>query len=400
MIEDYVMTALRDIRNRKKRSWLTMLGIIIGVAAVVSLISLGQGLEDAFNKQFEQLGANVIMITPGSGFASTGMSASSLGRSDLDLIKKVRGVNSAAEMISKLSKVEFEGELKHTFISGIPLGTDVLDNMKAFDIVQGRDLKKTDSSGIVVGYNIANGKYFKKKVVVGNIIKVNDKKFKVVGTLEKVGNPQDDANVIMLIDSASELFDTKDYMTIMADSKEGFDVSDVAENIKKAMRKDRNQKVGEEDFSIQTTEQLKESVGTILNLIQSVLIGIAAISLLVGGIGIMNTMYTSVLERTRDIGVMKAIGAKNSNIMTIFLLESGIIGMSGGAIGCIIGFAMSKSVELLSSSQLGVDYLKASITIELTLGALAFSFFVGMISGAMPAFRAARLKPTEALRYE
>ena len=400
MIEDYVKTALTDIRNRKKRSWLTMLGIIIGVAAVVSLISLGQGLEDAFNKQFEQLGANVIIITPGSGFASTGVSASSLGRQDLDLIKKVRGVNSAAGMISKISKVEFDGELKHTFVSGIPLGVDVLDNMQTFEIVQGRDLKKTDTTGILIGDNIAKGKFFKKKVVVGNVITVNDKKFKVVGTLERVGNPQDDANVIMLLDSASELFDTKDYMTIMADSKPGFDTSDVAENIQKAMRKDRNQKVGEEDFSVQTTEQLKESVGTILNLIQSVLIGIAAISLLVGGIGIMNTMYTSVLERTRDIGVMKAIGAKNSNIMTIFLLESGIIGMSGGAIGCLIGFAMSKSIELLSSSQLGVDYLQASITVELTLGALAFSFFVGMLSGALPAIRAASLKPTEALRYE
>lgn len=400
MIEDYVKTAYRDIRNRKKRSWLTMIGIIIGVAAVVSLISLGQGLEDAFNEQFEMMGANMIMIMPGSGLVSTGMSGSSLTNDDLELIKKVRGVNSAAGMISKISKVEFSGELKRTFVSGLPLDVDVIENIESFKVVGGRDLKKTDRNGILIGYNIAEGKFFKKKVLVGNIITVNDKKFKVVGTMEKIGNPQDDANVIMMQESAIELFDTEDLMTIMVDTKPGFEPDVVAENIKKALRKDRNQKVGEEDFTIQTAEQLKETFNSILNLIQSVLIGIAAISLLVGGIGIMNTMYTSVLERTRDIGVMKAIGAKNSNIMSIFLIESGMIGMTGGAIGVILGLSMSKAIEYLSSTQLGVDYLKASMAPEIILGALAFSFIVGMVSGTTPAIRAARLKPTDALRYE
>ncbi|MFH1127468.1 MAG: ABC transporter permease [archaeon] len=400
MIKDYVMTAYRDIRNRKKRSWLTMIGIIIGVAAVVSLMSLGQGLEDAFNEQFEMMGANIIMVMPGGGLASMGMSGSSLTSDDLELIKKVRGVNSAAGMISKIAKVEFGGELKHTFVSGMPLGVDVIENIESFKVVGGRDLRETDRNGILIGYNIAEGKFFKKKVLVGNTITVNDKKFKVVGTLEKIGNPQDDANVIMILESASDLFDTEDMMTIMADTKPGFEPGVVAENIKKAMRKDRDQKVGEEDFSVQTAEQLKETVNTILNLVQSVLIGIAAISLLVGGIGIMNTMYTSVLERTRDIGVMKAIGARNSSIMTIFLIESGMIGMAGGAMGVIIGLSMSKIIEYVSSAQLGVDYLKAAMPPELILGALAFSFFVGMLSGTTPAIRAARLKPTDALRYE
>ena len=230
---------------------------------------------------------------------------------------------------------------------------------------------------------------------------INGKKFRVVGTLERIGNPDDDQAFIIPLETARNLFDEPDnLMVIMANLKPGFDASEVAENIKKAMRRDRDQKKGEEDFSVQTSEQLKETVGDVLNLVQGVLVVIAGISLLVGGIGIMNTMYTSVLERTRDIGVMKAIGARNINIMWIFLIESGIIGLVGGAIGCAIGIAISKSIEYASSTQLGVDYLKASTAPELIFGALAFSFLVGMLSGTLPAMRAARLKPTDALRYE
>ncbi len=403
MMEDYVKTAYRDIKNRKKRSWLTMIGIIIGVAAVVSLVSLGQGLKDGMNAEFDKMGADIIMIMPGSGFESMGSAGSSLTNDDVEVIRKVRGVNLAGGFLTKIAKVEFGNEMKYSWVSGLPLdeSKEIMDNMDSFNIESGRDLKRGDTYKTLAGNAVAVGDFFKNKVRAGDYVIINDKKFRVVGTLERIGNPDDDQAFIIPLETARELFDEPDnLMVIMANIKPGFDVSDVAENINKAMRKDRDQKIGEEDFNVQTAEQLKETVVSILNLVQAVLIGIAGISLLVGGIGIMNTMYTSVLERTRDIGVMKAIGARNVNIMWIFLIESGIIGLVGGAIGCVIGISISKSIEYLSSVELGVDYLKASVAPELIFGALAFSFIVGMLSGTLPAVRAARLKPTDALRYE
>ncbi len=403
MMEDYVKTAYRDIKNRKKRSWLTMIGIIIGIAAVVSLISLGQGLKDGMNAEFDKMGAEIIMIMPGSGFESMGSVGSSLTKDDVEVIRKVRGVNVAGGFLTKIAKVEFGNEMKYSWVSGLALdeSKEIIDNMESFVIESGRDLKRGDTYKTIIGNSVASGDFFKTKVRTGDYVMINGKKFRVVGTIGRIGNPDDDQAMMIPLETARDLFDEPDaLMVIMANIKPGFDASDVAENIKKAMRKDRDQKKGEEDFSVQTADQLKETVESILNLVQAVLIGIAGISLLVGGIGIMNTMYTSVLERTRDIGVMKAIGARNINIMWIFLIESGIIGLVGGAIGCAIGISISKSIEYLSSVELGVDYLKASVAPELIFGALAFSFFVGMISGTLPALRAARLKPTDALRYE
>ena len=135
-------------------------------------------------------------------------------------------------------------------------------------------------------------------------------------------------------------------------------------------------------------------------MVQAVLVGIAGISLLVGGIGIMNTMYTSVLERTKEIGTMKAIGAKNSDILQIFLFESGLLGLVGGTIGVVLGIGLGKSVEYIATIALDTNLVQASITLPLVFGALGFSFFIGSISGIFPAFQAAKLKPADALRYE
>ncbi len=151
---------------------------------------------------------------------------------------------------------------------------------------------------------------------------------------------------------------------------------------------------------VQTFEQVMKSFQTIFGMVQAVVIGIVAISLLVGGIGITNTMYTSVLERTRDIGIMKAVGARNSDILKLFMIESGMLGLVGGAVGIMIGVGLSKAVEITISKLYNFVYLKASFPWYLILGALAFSFLVGSISGVMPARQAAKMKPVDALRYE
>jgi putative ABC transport system permease protein len=201
-------------------------------------------------------------------------------------------------------------------------------------------------------------------------------------------------------DTAVSLFELDEIDILIVQTIEGIDVNTVAESIKKELRDYRNVDEGEEDFRVQTFEQVMKSFQTIFGIVQAVVIGIAAISLLVGGIGITNTMYTSVLERTRDIGIMKAIGARNSDIMKLFLIESGLLGLVGGAVGIIIGIGMSKTVEIAVTKLYNFVYLKAHFPWYLILGALAFSFIVGSISGVMPARQAAKMKPVDALRYE
>jgi putative ABC transport system permease protein len=219
--------------------------------------------------------------------------------------------------------------------------------------------------------------------------------------MSRVGNPEDDKNIYIPMKGAQELFDIKDeYITAIVKVKPNYETEKVAEDIEDALRKDRGLDEGEEDFQVQSLEQMMEATGIVLDAVQWVVIGIALISLFVGGIGIMNTMYTSVLERTQEVGVMKAVGARNTDILLLFLIESGTIGMVGGGVGCLIGIAISKGFEYIAVSQFDIVLIKASITPELILGALAFSFLIGSISGGLPARQAAQLKPVDALRYE
>lgn len=405
MLEDYFKLAISGIRHKGVRSYLTMIGIFIGIAAVVSLISLGQGMQNAINKQFEVLGSNVIIIMSGSEFAVMGGTTSKLTEHDLDIIKKVHGVELAGGFLSKLAKVKFKGEVKYTWINGLPKDDDTQDLLlegTGITITEGQKrFKPGDKYKVAIGYSLYKGDFFKKKVNVRDRILINEKEFEVVAKVSQIGNKHDDSQLYIPHDTAEELFNVKDeFYVLMARAKDGYDVGKVAEDIKKEIRKDRGLKEGEEDFSVQTMEQIRESVGMILNAVQWVLIGIAAISLIVGGIGIMNTMYTSVLERTQEIGVMKAIGARNSDILLLFMIESGILGMVGGIIGSLIGVAMSKTVEFFAEKELGTEILKANISLELILGALLFSFFVGCLSGILPARQASQLKPVDALRYE
>ena len=173
---------------------------------------------------------------------------------------------------------------------------------------------------------------------------------------------------------------------------------EVAELIEKEMRRDRDEKEGEEDFLVQTPVKALESISLILSIINLVITGIALISLLIGGIGIANTMYTSVLERKRDIGVMKAVGSTNFEILKMFTIESGMIGLVGGIIGAIIGLVFAFVLSSAANSYLGQDLLRVSISYPLIFAAIAFSFLIGLISGLSPAYQAARIKPVEALR--
>ncbi len=406
MIKDYFAIVWGSLRYRKLRSWLTMLGIFVGIAAVVSLISLGQGLQGAINEEFEKMGTNKIMVEAGGavfqGPPGGGYTSEKLTDDDAKVIERVKGVDMVGKLISKSAKTEFRDDVKYTFVSGMPTDETrrVIEEMQSFEVVQGRDLKSSDNYKVIIGDLVAKGELFDKKVKLRDRIKIRDKEFKVVGIMGPIGNPADDKSMIIPYDTSVDLFEMDEISIIIVQTKDGVDVNQVTEAIKKELRDYRNVDEGEEDFRAYTFQQLMESFQTIFSIVQAVVIGIAAISLLVGGIGITNSMYTSVLERTKDIGIMKAIGARNSDIMKLFLIESGFLGLVGGAIGIVIGIGLSKTVEIVITKMYGIIYLKAHFPWYLILGALAFSFIVGSLSGVMPARQASKMKPVDALRYE
>lgn len=403
-MKDYFSLSFNNLKRRKLRSWLTMLGIFIGIAAVVALISLGQGLEEAITAEFEDFGTDRIIIEerglqgpPGSGTSVS----TKLTSKELELIKKIEGVGGAAGVIFKTAKIEKDDEINFVFVVGIPLNSEEKRIVSFFDVEKGRDLKKGDSKKAVVGIRYVEGKVFEKKIRLGDKIKIESEEFEVIGILERIGNPFDDSSISIPKETMKEMYGTKDEESIIYTKVENVEEIDmVREEIEKELRKERDEEEGKETFQVRTSEQILQSFSNIFGIVQAVLVGIAAISLLVGGIGIANTMYTSVLERTKEIGTMKAVGAKNSDIMFLFLIESGLLGLIGGIIGIIIGFGLGKSAEYIATIQLGTDLLRASTSTNLIIGALVFSFLIGAISGVLPAIQASRLKPVDALRYE
>jgi putative ABC transport system permease protein len=405
MISDYFKFSLNAVIHRGIRSWLTMLGIFVGIATIVSLISLGQGLQNAMNSQFEMMGFNIVLIMPGAGIFQGGgaSSASILTEEDKKVIEKVRGVDVAGGLMARISGVKYKDETLFTMVSGLPTDNaqKIIEDMQQVRLNAGRKFTPEDKYVVIIGSRVAGGKLFSRNVGVGDKIQINGHDFKVIGTLESMGARHDDESLYIPLKTAQEVFNTNEYAEIMARTKEGYVPGDVANDIKDKLRKFRNEKKGEEDFTVQTSEEILQSVGVILTAVNWFLIGIATISLIVGAIGIMNTMYTSVLERTREIGVMKAIGATNRDVMLLFLIESGVVGMTGGIIGCILGLLMSKTVELISASVLEENsMIRADVSIGLIAAALLISFTVGCISGVLPALQAAKMKPVDALHYE
>lgn len=404
MFKDYLILPWQEIKRRKLRSWLTLIGVFIGIAAIISLISLGQGLENAIEKQFEALGKDKIFIMPKGGtFAGVGSSIV-LTKDDLDVVSEVSGVKKAAGMAYSIGQIEFNKGVWFPFVMGLPVDPEeiaLLEEAQSWKILKGRSLKKGDKYKALLGYEYTQDKLFGKAVELGDKILISGQEFKVVGFLGKIGSPPDDQGVNIPLDAYYSLFDNKDELQfIIVQAEKGEDPSKVAEDAKKDLRSSRDVDEGEEDFEIQTPEQFAESFAVILDIVQIVLVGIAAISLLVGGIGIMNTMYTAVLQRTRQIGIMKALGARNSQILLLFLVESGLYGLGGGIIGVAIGIGFAKLTEALFALIVGPAFLAVKIDWRLVFGTLMFSFLVGCLSGLAPARSASRQKPVDSLRYE
>jgi putative ABC transport system permease protein len=404
MLKDYFKVAIGNLRHRGMRTWLTLVGIFIGIAAVVALISVGQGLQGAIESEFENLGTDKIMISPAGTFGPSGQAAVPLTKNDVDIVRKVNGV--AEVSYAKFSVTEFnwgKDEQLFPYITAIPIDDSFPMIEKAFqvEVTQGRSFKQGDVKKALVGYDYAYSSDFKDKIKLGQRITLKGVEFEVVGILKKIGNEQDDRQILLTEEGYNLINDKDDEVNmIVVRVEDGVSAPDVVPSIEKALRKFRNLKEGNEDFQVQTFEELINSFLQIFGIVQTVLVGIAAISLLVGAVGIMNTMYTSVLERTRDIGIMKAIGARNSDILQMFLMESGMLGFVGGAIGVIIGLGIAFIAETVGGAALGTDYLQAAAPAWLIIGALMFAFVLGSIAGILPAKQASEMNPVDALREE
>jgi len=403
-IKEYFKIAFRNLKTRSLRSWLTIFGIVIGVFLIVSLLSLSQGVQETINEQLSALGGEMIFVMPGdesNPFMGMMMGGDKLEREDIEAIKKSKGVEEVLTMSYRSSVMRYKEESKTVFIAGVPwkLGMDILKRFQGWSLSDGR-WPIIGRREVVVGQQVVN-EIFKDEVKVNTEAIIKGSKFKIVGILNSLGSKSDDSFVYMDTDLFQDITGEKRGSAQMAMVKieEGTSEDKVAEAIKESLAKTRKRRVGTDaaDFAVITSSKISGITEGIMKVIEFAIAAFAGIAILVGAIGIMNTMFTSVRERTREIGIMKAIGAKNSAVLTIFLVEAGIIGLGGGIGGIILGVTLAEAIELYGQANPSF-YFSASITPGLIIFSITFSFLIGSFAGLFPARRAAKLKPVEALR--
>ena len=419
-ITEAIRLALRALAVNKLRSALTMLGIIIGVGAVITLLSVGHGVQTLVTEQLQSIGTNLLFVVPGNigagGQAQFRMAArSSLTSGDVDAIADPFNVPSVARIAPELmsaATVSFGKKDLRLSVSGVTPAYEGVRNMK---VAQGSFLTETDLAGrsrVVVLGSRASEKLFGTEVYpIGQTIKINNVPFKVIGVLEAKGggggfgggNNQDEVVLTPMSTAHQRLFTTRFrspkgeplvsviYTQVVSEER----MPQATDEIGRLLRQRHDIKYqDEDDFTVINQKDLVAIFGQITGVLTIFLGAIAGISLLVGGIGIMNIMLVSVTERTREIGLRKAVGAKRRDILSQFLIESVIMSVIGGLIGIALGAGGAMLIARLATD------LKTVVTLDSVLLATGFSAAVGLFFGIYPATRASRLNPIEALRYE
>ncbi len=403
MIKEYFKIAVKNLKTRPLRSWLTILGIVIGIFLIISLLSVTEGLKDAVMKELRMMGADLVVVFPGdlNDIITTFIGGLALTDNDLNTISRTRGVEKTVPMLWGAEISRHKDESSITLLTGSPFdeALDLYQEDMGWSLTEGR-WPVPGRREIIVG-SIVPKEIF-PEIAVGDRVNIKGKPFMVTGFLRSLGSKQDDSMIHLDLDDFQVVTGKREgAQTAFVKTSPGYDVDEVAEEIERNLGETRKRRRGEESasFSVVTSEKASDIVGNIMGLIQITVFAFASIALIVGGIGIMNTMYTSVYERVKEIGILKAIGAKKSTIVYIFLIESGIIGLIGGIGGVALGFILAKTLEVVGQVH-PVFYIKASLSPLLILFGLGFSFIVGCLSGFFPARKAAGYKPVDALRYE
>jgi putative ABC transport system permease protein len=413
-VESFLI-AIRSLFANKLRSALTMLGVIIGVGSVITLMSVGRGAEASITSTLEGMGTNLVYVaskTPGvEGMAAMQMAAHSFNMDDVnEIAERVPSVEAVAPVIENYVEVAAGDESTVAFVEATTPEFEEVSNYPTEygQFITDRHVASRDMV-VVLGSKITED-LFGDDDAVGKKVKINGRQFTVIGVLQEKGGQMmgvsmDAIIVVPITTYQARLFpgptvrggDAIQQIAVQIESTDATDI--VAADIEDLLRKrHRITEEGEEDFLIMTQEQMLSMVQEVTGILTLVLGAIASISLIVGSIGIMNIMLVSVTERTREIGIRKAVGAKRRDILLQFLLEAAMLSLSGGAVGIIGGWVVSWLVSTFSEA-VGIT-LSAVVSPDIVVLAISVSVFIGIISGIYPAVRAARLNPIDALHYE
>ena len=394
-----IKTSLSDFGRNKLRTFLTSLGILVGVSSVILLVSLGVGLKNYINTQFENLGSNILIIMPGQIFAGNNMMQSgnfsgiTFTEKDFLNVAKVNGIKVVAPAYVKTVTVSFTGKTETGSYYGTTAEIFPMRNLEAEfgKVFSANDVDKRKKI-IVMGPKIAEKLFGNTESFVGKTVKIDGQGFKVSGILKSkgrgaFGGPNFDSFLYVPYKSSPKINQEKKFSVINFQTESETVIDTVKESVTALLEK--NYKV--DDFSVIEQSQIQETVTSIFGILNSVLVAIAAISLVVGGIGIMNIMYITVTERIREIGIRRAMGATRRNILSQFLFEAVFLSTIGGSFGLIVSFVIVL---------IGSRYFPLAIALLSVAAALSVSTGIGVIFGVLPARKAALLSPVEAIRYE
>ena len=393
-VKEILSTASKALLLNKVRSFLTMLGVIIGVFAVISLVSLVGGVQEYVVSSFEDLGSNLIFIVNGKiemgqrQTAGSALVSTNLKEKHVDMIKSTAEdyVDYITPQSQTYQTIKYKTEEYFLLLLGVNYEANNIFNSS---IEKGRYFNRVEqenSSRVVVLGNNLGKKFFGEENPIGKKIKINGKSYEVVGLLAKK-SPNYDESVILPYTTVMDEFSATGITSIVVKVKDNVDLEQAQQQIKLALLKD----LKEDKFTVMTQEDILESIQNILNMLTIALASISGISLLVGGIGIMNIMLVSVAERTKEIGLRKALGATSSDIKNQFMAEAILISSLGGVLGLLLGWVTTIAIRPL---------IKAVIPVWAIPLALGFSLAVGIIFGTYPAVNASKKDPIEALRYE
>ena len=400
------------VLNSKLRTWLTILGIVIGVAAVIAIISMSEAMQATVNTQLGALGGNIITISPGfsKGSAMFGPGGGGpggpppppgsgqatietvLSRSDLQMLKGLPDISFIDTNIRGSVGVSYLG--KKGTVSATGVDQKVWSQITTDEIKDGRKLDSADQNVIVIG-GMLSSSFFDKPVGINKMITIENRTFRVVGVLD-----DQSYSIYIPIQMAYQIISGKEngkYDTLVVKIKNEERLDEIIAKIENKLMISRHVTQNDRDFTVTSSKKMQEKRAEMISSMNTFLLAIAAVSLIVGSVGIANTMFTSVLEKTKEIGIMKAIGARNNDILFIFLFNAAFIGLVGGIIGIFLGTILSYFLPSLMGN-LPVDSI--TVSSNSIFIALFVSVAVGMFAGIIPAYRASKLKPVDALRYE